>query len=179
MLRLFAALPVPTDVAERLQALQIGLEGRVVPPENLHLTLAFFGEIDEATAEDLHAALSGVTGPRPTVTLDGVGAFGNAKPHAIHAASRPDPALLQLQGKVAQAARRAGLTLESRRYTPHVTLSRYRPGQLSPREAAKRIEARAAFLARPFQPESFALYRSDLGRSGPSYTRLHDYPLSG
>jgi 2'-5' RNA ligase len=178
MLRLFAALTVPRDVAERLQALQAGLEGRIVPPENLHLTLAFFGEIDEARAEDLHAALQAVDGPAPMVTLDGVGAFGNSRPHAIYAAARPEPALIQLQSKVAQAGRRAGLALEKRRFTPHVTLSRYKPGQLPPREAAKRIEARAAFLARSFTAESFALHRSELGRSGPSYTRLHDYPLA-
>lgn len=177
MLRLFAALPVPDRAADRLEGLQIGLEGRVVPRENLHLTLAFFGELHETTAEDLDAALSRVTGPAPTVQLDGVDAFGGRKPHAIYAAARPDPGLMALQAKVAQAARSAGVEVRSGRYTPHVTLTRLTAGSVPPAEVAKLLQARAAFLAEPWIARRFELWRSDLGRNGPAYTPLTEYPL--
>ncbi len=177
MIRLFAALPIPAPVAQRLSALQAGLEGRPVAPEAFHLTLAFFGALPEPTAEELHHALAAVDAPRFSLWLDGVGAFGGRKPTAVYAALRPEPALDRLQAKVAQAARGAGAAPEPRRFTPHVTLSRYAPGALSPAAAARALAARGAFLAGPVAAEAFALYRSDLGRGGPVYTALATYPL--
>ena len=48
MLRLFTALPIPFDVAETLSRRQSGLPGaRWRTAEQLHVTLAFYGEVDE------------------------------------------------------------------------------------------------------------------------------------
>ena len=179
MLRLFAALPLPEAIRDRLAGLQHGLDGRLVPPESMHITLAFFGEVDEAVAEDLHSALGAVSVPAFTLWLDGVGCFGGGKPDLIHAAVRPDPSLDRLQAKVAQAGRMAGLSLPARRYVPHVTLARFTPGSVSAARAAALVAARAAFLAGPVPVSAFSLYRSDLGRAGPRYTVLADYPLRG
>lgn len=177
MLRLFAALPIPESVQTRLTGLQHGLAGRLVAPESMHVTLKFFGEQPGTVAEDLHAALADVSAPGFTLWLDGVGAFGNAKPHALYAAVRPEPALSHLQAKVAQAARRAGIQMPASRYVPHVTLARFSPGQVAPAKTARMIEARAAFLAGPIDVDHFGLYRSDLGRVRPIYTELATYPL--
>ena len=177
VLRLFAALPVPEAIAERLTLLQGGLDGRLVPPEALHVTLAFFGEQPARVAEDLHAALGQVATPDFALWLDGAGAFGKARPHAVYAAVRAEPALDLLRGKVLRAAHEAGLSLPAARYTPHVTLARYTKGMLSPQAAARMVAARAAFLAGPWAVEAFSLYRSDLGRAGPVYTELARYPL--
>lgn len=179
MIRLFAALPAPEPVATRLAALQRGLPGRPPPPETLHLTLAFFGEIDEAAAQDLHAALETVRAPAFEIWLDGVGAFGGAKPRILYAAVRPEPALTALAAKVRQAGRAAGLELSAEKFTPHVTLTRLSPGEIGAGEAAKLLAARSAFLAGPVAVNAFALYRSDLGRRGPTYTALATYPLGG
>src|SRR5262249_7785653 len=57
-LRLFAALEIPDDVAERLLALMKGVSGASWRPrENLHLTLRFFGEVQEPVADEIDAAL--------------------------------------------------------------------------------------------------------------------------
>jgi 2'-5' RNA ligase len=80
---------------------------------------------------------------------------------------------------VLQAARHAGIAMPAGRYVPHVTLARFAPGQVSPAKVAKLIEARAAFLAGPVAVDRFCLYRSDLGRAGPVYTVLAEYPLRG
>jgi len=93
MLRLFAGLSLPDAVTARLALTQPGLPGRPVAPETMHLTLAFFGETDEATAGDLHAALGAVRCPGFDLWLDGVGAFGGARPRSIHALARPEPLL--------------------------------------------------------------------------------------
>ena len=54
MARLFLACPVPADGADQLYAwAQENLEGRKVPPENLHVTLVFFGEVEDGAAEEM------------------------------------------------------------------------------------------------------------------------------
>lgn len=177
MLRLFAAIAPPPDLRARLEGLQRGLPGRRVAPENLHLTLAFFGEIAEPVAADLHAALGAIDAPRFALTFDGAGAFGGARPRLIYAAIRAEPALDHLRAKVVQAARGAGLDIPAERYAPHVTLSRLAPGTVPAAEVAKALAARAAFLAGPVPVAAFRLCRSDLGRAGPSYCDLAVYPL--
>jgi 2'-5' RNA ligase len=179
VIRLFAALAMPETMRERLALAQQGLGGRLVPPENFHLSLAFFGETPEPQAADLHAALLKVRTPGFSVWLDGVGAFGGVRPRSIHARVRQEPALTHLQASIAQAARDAGIVQDDARYTPHVTLSRYRPGALSASNAAKLLSARGAFLAGPARMQAFHLYRSDLGRTGPAYAVLASYPLGG
>jgi 2'-5' RNA ligase len=177
MMRLFAALPVPASIAERLLGLQHGLEGRPVRPESMHVTLRFFGTHPEPVAADLDAALSRLSERGFALWLDGAGAFGKTKPHLIYVAVRPEPLLDHLQAKVVHAARQAGLDLTAERYVPHVTLARYKAGALSPAKAARLIEARAAFLAGPMAVDRFCLYQSELGRAGPVYTELASYPL--
>jgi len=177
MIRLFAALSLPDEATDRLAALQRGLPGRLTAPENMHVTLAFFGEVPETTAADIDAALGAIRAPRFTFWLDGARAFGGAKPRIVHAIVRPEPALEALHDKVAQAGRAAGATVEAGRYTPHVTLTRLSAGEITPAAAAKALSGRAAFLCGPIAATAFHLYRSDLGRAGPAYTALRDYPL--
>ena len=58
MLRLFTAIAIPEDVAETLQRRQSGLPGaRWRPLDALHVTLAFYGEMDERRADDLASEL--------------------------------------------------------------------------------------------------------------------------
>ena len=59
MPRLFAALPVPEEIADELSALQSGVpDARWVPAENFHVTLCFAGEVQGATMRDLEEELA-------------------------------------------------------------------------------------------------------------------------
>jgi RNA 2',3'-cyclic 3'-phosphodiesterase len=63
MLRLFTAIPIPEDVAETLARRQSGLPGaRWRPLDALHVTLAFYGEASERTADDLASELTRAEG---------------------------------------------------------------------------------------------------------------------
>ena len=61
MLRLFAAVEVPPEIAEELDPHQDDLDGASWrEAEQLHVTLRFFGEVPEPEADDLDAELSTV-----------------------------------------------------------------------------------------------------------------------
>jgi 2'-5' RNA ligase len=179
--RIFAALELPDDVAERLMALMKGVSGaKWRPRENLHMTLRFFGEVPEPVADDIDAALSEVSeanGPFE-LQLKGVGAFGGADPHALWVGARESAELKKLAADCERAARRAGLKPESRRFAAHVTLA-YLAN--APLDRVQAFEQRLGlFETRPFIVDRFGLYSSQVRKSAPSLYRLEaDYPLYG
>lgn len=178
-MRLFAAISPPDDLRDRLIALQEGLpEGRLTTWRNLHLTLAFFDEVDGAQAEDLHAALGAIRAPAFGIWADGVGAFGAARPRLLYTGVRPAPELAALHEKVAQAARSAGVLISGGRYTPHFTLKRLRAGEMPPPRTARWLEGNGAFLAGPVMVSGFSLFRSTLGRVAPVYEEIAAYRLA-
>ena len=168
MIRAFAALALPEAVRFELMLLQQGLPvPRPVPPENLHLTLVFLGEIAGAAARGRRSRLPrGSRAPGFELALAGLGLFGGARPRVVYVGAAENPALRHLQAKVETAARGAGVALPARRFVPHVTLARL-PERLAGRarlEAA--VAARGGYAAPRFAVEDFRLYRSHLGGVG-------------
>ncbi|RBO54245.1 RNA 2',3'-cyclic phosphodiesterase [Rhodovulum sp. BSW8] len=178
MIRAFAAIALPPEIRESLVRLQAGLpSGRPAPPENLHLTLVFLGELPEPVLEDVHLAFAAIRADRFDLTLSGLGLFGGARPRNLHACLLENAALCHLQARLETAARRAGASPERRRFSPHVTLATLRPGQGDPGRLERAVIAGSDFRAGPFPVESFGLYRSELGRNGAVHTELAQYAL--
>ncbi len=177
MLRLFAGIPLPLTVRDRLSLLQVGMPGaRWVAASNLHLTLVFIGEVDEGTAEDIDGALTGIRAPAFELTLSGVGHFGHGRrARALWAGVVPDEALRRLQEKVVVALTHAGVAVERRKFKPHVTLARLRNAPVA--KVGAFIEANNTFHAGPAAVDRFVLFRSRLGGEGAVYEIVADYTL--
>src|SRR5262249_27258248 len=160
MIRLFAALAVQGEAAERLALAQRGLtEARWRPLEALHLTLRFFGEVPENVADDLDLELAGVRSERLSLELEGVGAFGEGTDvRAMWAGVRADEALSGLARRCEVAARRAGLKPETRAYRPHITLAYLR--RPDPARVAAWIQANNLLRVGPIAFDAFGLYSS-------------------
>jgi 2'-5' RNA ligase len=177
MIRLFAALPVPPEIAEGLARRQEGVPGaRWSPAENLHITLRFFGELTETTAADLDEALGGIGGSPFEIELAGVGAFGEALDvRNLWAGVAPNAALTQLSKRCETAARRCGLKPETRVFRPHVTLAYLK------RAPAHRVAAWIAdhnLLSSPsWRARAFGLYSSWRSEDGSRYELERTYPL--
>ena len=177
MPRLFTALEVPADIGFSLSLLRGGLPGaRWVDPENYHITLRFIGDIDEPTADEIAAALARVDRPRFDLALDGVGAFGSRRPHAVYAGVRMTPALKELQAENERIVQRIGLEPERRKFTPHVTLSRFK--NVREPDVAAYLALRGDFRTAPFPVGRFVLLSSRASKGGGPYVMEEAYPLA-
>ena len=101
-----------------------------VRPENIHLSLKFLGDVDEAREAELRDALKRVAGtrsePRPlALQVTGFGVFPDYhRPKVLWAGVTPDAGLELLQHGVEQAFAPLGFPTEARPFRPHVTLAR-------------------------------------------------------
>ena len=177
MIRLFAAIALPEDVAEGLTIRQYGVEGvRWRPMETMHITLRFFGDVQERIADDLDAELGGVGGSPFAISLAGVGSFGEGERiHALWAGVVENPTLNQLAGRCEAAARRAGLKPEARAYRPHVTLAYAR--NPNPREVAIWVQSHNLLKSPPFAVDRFGLYSSHRTSEGSRYRLEREYRI--
>jgi 2'-5' RNA ligase len=176
MHRLFVALPLPEDVADRVLELQSGLRGaHWAPFDNFHLTLAFIGETDRHGLEDAASALASVEAPAFDLRLSGCGFFGDRNPHAVWVGVEPNDRLTHLQGKIAAALRRAGFEIEKRKFVPHVTIA-YLAGAMQG-EVARYCAGHGLFSAGPFSVGEFCIFESSLGAEGAYYEIVAAYPL--
>lgn len=176
-LRLFAGLELPDEVAGPLTSLMRGVPGAAWRPrENLHITLGFFGEMNERVAEDLDGLLSELAdgiGPI-TLRIKGAGHFGGDKPEALWMGIAADPGLAHLAQGCTRAGRRLGLNMGKDRCIPHVTMA-YLSG-LAGVQALDRVmgfvQRQALYESAPWQAGEFGLYSSHMRKAAPSLYRL-------
>lgn len=176
-MRLFVALSLPEEIREQLSAISGGLPGaRWVPPENYHITLRFIGNVHNGHAEDVDAALTALRGKSFEVALKGLGVFCEGlKPTSLWAGVEADEGLARLQAKVESALVRAGFKPEKRKFTPHVTLARFKhdPGP----KLHEIMSHYALFRTEPFEVQDFVLYSSFLSHTGAIYEPERIYEL--
>lgn len=177
MHRLFVAIDFPPAIRDRLIGLCRGVPGaRWVPPEQLHLTLRFIGEVDGPTFHDVAEALDEIHLPRFELRLKGVGHFPpGGEPRVLWAGVAPSDTLSRLRGAVERAVIEAGVAPDARRFTPHVTLARLKGARGG--EVAPYLAEHSLFAGAPFQVGEFHLYSSWLGTKRAQHRIEASYPL--
>ena len=177
MYRLFVGLALPDDIREQLARFNHGLPGaRWVAPENTHLTLRFIGDVDRYTAADIDSTLQTVNTDAFDFGLTGLGVFGQGrKTRALYAQADASSGLAHLQAKVESAVVRAGQPPEPRKFSPHVTVARFRSP--NPDRVQAFVEHNGLFRAGPIAVNCFVLFESHMGKGGSIYEELADYPL--
>lgn len=175
-MRLFVALRPPETVREQLLGAMDDDPGiRWQDDDQLHLTLAFLGEVDAGAEQDLVDSLASVSSPPFELQIRGVGHFERkGTPSALWAGLAPSEPLARLQQRVVAACRRAGLDPDRKAFRPHVTLARL--NRSSP-PAGHWLAAHGTLRSDPWEVREFALYESRLLPGGSIYEPLVSFSL--
>ena len=155
------------DAQRRLPTLGVKWSRKV---ENLHITVKFLGQIDEAKltalAEDLARSLAPL--PRFPLELRGMGAFPSPRKANVVWAGVEDVArgLAAVADAVEGVGERFGVAREQRAFTGHVTVGRAKGRGVDARAALDAVATRA-FGATTI--EEVHIYESRLGGEGSTY----------
>lgn len=145
--------------------------------DTLHITLRFFGAVQEDQAADLDGELARVVERPFELTLQGAGAFGEGRDvRAVWAGVGDSEPLKRIAAKCETAARRSGLEPETRPYRPHVTLAYLR--RPDPARVAAWIAQHNLLKTPPFRVTWFGLWSSTPHPEGSRYDLEREYALA-
>ena len=187
MIRSFLAIEFPKPILKKIEEVQADLKSthadvRWVSPEKIHLTLKFFGNIEESRIDLILKSIDEpIRNTLPfSLKVRGVGAFPNLKNPRVIWMGLVDgrEVLVSLQKQIETQLEKVGFQPEDRPFHPHLTLGRMRSSQ-GKEELVKRMERYKEEEFRDFQVERLVLFKSDLRPTGPIYTLLRELKLGG
>ena len=185
MIRAFIAVTLDPKVidtiADAVALLRPQLAGvRWVAPANLHLTLKFLGGVDETMIEPIGATLREQLRlfQRFTINAKGLGVFPDPKRPRVLWVGLTGDRLVSLASRVESALQPLGFTPESRKFTPHLTIGRWRQADLAPRSLVRQLKDWRVYEFGESNVERVNLIQSVLNPAGASYNQLVAVPLS-
>ncbi|MGC8122083.1 RNA 2',3'-cyclic phosphodiesterase [Marinobacter sp. VGCF2001] len=177
LVRLFFGLEIPGNITAKLLQVKTPIAGaRWQTDAQLHLTLAFLGEIQEEHTERVRNSARSVIHSSFELEASGLGCFGHAdNPKTLWAGVCPETELTRFQQKLAGQLNARGFTLKNPSFKPHITISRFRnnPGPVSGLIGEYQNTRFGRWMVR-----EFVLFESTPGPQGSVYTVLERYPLS-
>lgn len=126
-MRCFVAVDMSTpSVVACLKSLKtLSAPLRVVAPGNLHVTLKFFGEINENRVPDITGAMDrALEGFKPfEASLKGLGVFPSMKYMRVLWVGIRDREMVEMQRRLDSELQKAGFPRE-KKFHPHITIAR-------------------------------------------------------
>jgi RNA 2',3'-cyclic 3'-phosphodiesterase len=187
--RSFLAVAVQEPALVEARRLLDGLATRVprgdcrwARGEGLHLTVHFFGELDEDRVEEALAAVAPAGEAAPfDIALGGLGSFpprGAPRVLWLGVTGGSEP-LTALARGCRDRLGAAGFAVEERPFSAHCTLGRPRPGWSAAARAAWAASAADAVALPPFRVDRLTLFRSRPHPGGAEHSVVAEIPLRG
>lgn len=169
--RLFFAIELPAEIQQQVivwRAAQFSPDaGRPVAAANLHLTLAFLGDVSAEKQRALSEMAGRIRQPGFTLTLDDAGQWLRSR--VVWLGTRQPPrGLLQLANMLRAQAARSGCYQSPQPFHPHITLLR---------DASHAVNIPPPGFRWSFEVSEFVLYESQFVQGRPRYTPLKRWTL--
>jgi len=189
-IRCFIAIEIEEEISKEIARVQRQLQKELrgnesgikwVPPENIHLTLKFLGNVTDQEIPEICAAVSRAASECPPFSFS-VSTCGSFPPHRPARVlwigiTAGQPELKQLAKRVDHWVNKLGFPLEKRAFSGHLTLARIR--QPNAGKAVLRVVEQSPLETLGQQSVTvLTLFQSDLRPGGPIYTPLHHAPLT-
>ena len=171
-LRLFCALRLPDEIGGAVVGWQRAhlRDGRIVPPEHLHLTLAFLGSRPLGDVASIARELRAAAASAGRICFEPV-RYRETRSVGMLVLDDEDGASGALARDLHERLRRLGVyEPEKRPWLPHITVLRFK--------RAPRLAPPLPDLGR-FSPSDAALYHSVLRSTGAQYEALETAALGG
>lgn len=181
-MRSFLAIEIPDDIKKYLKTLIKSMNQyidgvRWVNEAGQHITLKFFGEIEDKMAWKIKESILYIEekhGPF-TVTIGGIDAFSDRKKARVIVLMLENGVdnIKNIYNDIEESIFALGIEKEKRPFTPHITLGRRKMPAPLPDKAIKDIE-KISFVA-----GSVVLFKSTLRPEGALYTSVWELKLRG
>lgn len=184
MKRIFAAIKINPDEAFmklyfRLKAACKYDKINWVDPENIHITLKFFGETHEDLIPEIVNHLRDVARRHQSLILNlkGTGVFGSFyKPRVIWLGITDNPQLIKLGQDILDEMDHMGFKKDRQNFVPHLTLGRIKYTDNKER-FFDLVEKHKEDEISSITAKEFHLFESTLSSSGPTYSILDTFTL--
>jgi len=187
--RAFLAVDPPDELRASIGRLQDRLKDLVpsvrwTRPEQLHVTLAFLGDVPNDAIDALRRAVLEAAAECPAfeVSVGGLGAFPSIqRPRVVWLGLEGDQVerFSQLHERILQALRAAGHPPADDRFHPHITLGRVRTRSRKPPDLDEAVRVASNRPEGRMPVAQVVTYASVLRPEGPVYQVLDQAPLAG
>jgi len=187
LIRSFLAIELPKPILKKIEEVKRDLrlahaDVRWVSPEKIHLTLKFFGNIEESKIQPIVKSIEGLiqTTPPFSLRVKGMGAFPQLKnPRVIWMGlTNGKENVISLQQRLEVLLEKIGFKAEDRPFQPHLTFGRVKTSR-GREELVRGIERHREEEFGDFDVETVLFFKSDLRPSGSIYTPLKEMKLGG
>ena len=170
VIRSFIAIPLSEPVRTAVLEIQNHLKKKLadirwVRPETMHLTLHFFGDIDEEKLEKAQAVMVSIESLFPpfSVSLSGVGAFPSPHRARVFWLGVHSDRIAELHDTLSARLEQVGFACDRRPFRPHLTLGRSRSHAL---KAGHILSQEKDIVAGEMTVDRLVLFESELRPTG-------------
>jgi 2'-5' RNA ligase len=176
-IRAFLAIDIDEHLFEKITEIQNSLiqikdDLRLVPLENIHITLEFLGNIHPSLVDEISRIMQAIKIEPFSLEIKGVGIFNPKFIRVIWIGSgEGGNNTISLAKDLRKRLKTLGIRITKKRFTPHATIARVK-SKRNTRELARSIQELSEIKIGTMMVTSFKLKKSELKPGGPIYTDL-------
>ena len=181
--RVFIGIPIGRQIKSILPIVKSAVNCnpnciKWIPPENIHLTLSFLGNISNKDLPSLIQSVEKkITSNNFQFTITGTGVFPSSKSPKVLwlGISNGIDELTLLQSQVEKSVREFKDNYENNTFIPHISIARIKKG---PRKIDVLPFLNSVYSKIKLDVNSISMYESKLFPEGTQYTVLDTFPLN-